>query len=205
MKLAIISGSHRPQSQSQKVANYAKQLALSLDLASEAEVISLGGNPLPLWDEGVWSGEAQWQAVLEPIQTTLRNSDALIVVTPEWHGQVPAGLKNLMLLLSTAEVGHKPALIVSVSASEVGGAYPVSELRMSSYKNNRICYLPEHLIIRNVNSVFNANPADNNVTNHEYLHKRLAWNLSLLQAYAKALTIVRNSVEITPSDFPYGM
>jgi hypothetical protein len=39
-------------------------------------------------------------------------------------------------------------LIIAVSGGAGGGAYPVAELRMSSYKNSRICYLPEHLIVR---------------------------------------------------------
>lgn len=205
MKLALISGSHRIDSQSEKVARYAKSVALKSGLATEAEVISLAGNPIPFWDEGLWSGDPKWQPILAPVQNLLRNSDALVIVTPEWHGQIPSGLKNLMLLLGVPEVGHKPALIISVSASEVGGAYPVAELRMSSYKNNRICYLPEHLIIRKVNSVFNANPADNDASAHDYLHKRLEWNLTLLNAYAQALTTVRAQVELTPTDFPYGM
>ena len=72
-----------------------------------------------------------------------------MVIAPEWHGQVPAGLKNFFLICGRAEVGHKPALITTVSSGD-GGAYPVAELRMSSYKNNRICYIPEQLIIRNV-------------------------------------------------------
>ncbi|WP_020561007.1 NADPH-dependent FMN reductase [Thiofilum flexile] len=204
MKLAIISGSHRLNSQSEKVANYVKEVALSSGVASSAEIISLAGNPIPLWDEGVWANEERWQQVLLPIQTVLRNSDAIIVITPEWHGQVPSGLKNLMLLLGVQEVGHKPALIISVSGSD-GGAYPVAELRMNSYKNNRICYLPEHLIIRKVNTVFNANPADNDASAQDYFHKRLVWDLSLLQAYAKGLSQVRASAEINPKDYPFGM
>ena len=31
----------------------------------------------------------------------------------------------------------------------------VAELRASSYKNNRLCYIPENLIVRNVGSVLN--------------------------------------------------
>ncbi len=45
-------------------------------------------------------------------------------------------------------------LIVAVS-SGAGGAYPVAELRMSSYKNSRICYIPEQIIIRDVENVLN--------------------------------------------------
>ena len=58
------------------------------------------------------------------------------------------------------QLGHKPALIVTVSSAD-GGAYPVAELRMSSYKNNRICYLPEHVILRNVERILNDDAKDN--------------------------------------------
>lgn len=125
-------------------------------------------------------------------------------MTPEWHGQVPAGLKNLLLLLGKAEVGHKPALIVSLS-SGVGGACPVAELRMSGYKNNRICYLPEHLIIRNVGRVLNADPTLNHPEEDDYLRRRITWTLKLLRAYAEALEPLRQHSWIHSADFPFGM
>ena len=59
---------------------------------------SLSGNPLPLWDEGVWSGDAKWTAVWKPVATELKSSDGLVVVSPEWSGMVPPGLKNFFLL-----------------------------------------------------------------------------------------------------------
>ena len=65
---------------------------------------------------------------------------------------VPAGLKNFFLCFGRNELAHKPGLIVGVSSAD-GGVYPVAELRMSSYKNSRICYIPEQLIVRNVESV----------------------------------------------------
>ena len=66
---------------------------------------------------------------------------------------VPAALKNFFLLwAATGELSHKPALPCAVSAGE-GGAYVISELRMSSYKNNRLCWLPEQLIARQVKSI----------------------------------------------------
>ena len=40
-------------------------------------------------------------------------------------------------------------LIVSISSGN-GGAYPISELRSSSYKNSHILWIPENIIIRNV-------------------------------------------------------
>ena len=114
MKITIISGSHRVPSNSQKVAEYVRKTLLDDGLADAAEIISLGGNPLPLWDEGLWSGDEKWKTALDPVRSQCRDSDGFVVVTPEWHGQVPSGLKNLFLLLDQKDVGHKPALIVAV-------------------------------------------------------------------------------------------
>ena len=159
MKISIINGSHRLNSQSLKVANYIQTL-LNGGISEQSWLFSLAGNPLPLWDQGVWDGDLEWTQLLTPIKEQLASSDAFVVVSPEWHGQVPAGLKNFFLLLGKNELGHKPALIVSVSSGE-GGAYPVAELRMSSYKNSRICYIPEHVIIRHAEKILNENPSEN--------------------------------------------
>jgi len=203
MKIAIISGSHRNNSQSLKVSKYINQ-TINTELSEETWLYSLENNPLPLWDEGVWNNEQKWLDILTPIREQLASSDALVIVTPEWHGQVPAGLKNFFLLFGKNELGHKPAFIVSVSAG-AGGAYPVAELRMSSYKNNRLCYIPEHLIIREVESVLNEKENDNNKRSDNYIKERLLWSLNILKEYATALKQVRESGVTETKKFGNGM
>lgn len=203
MKISIISGSHRENSQSLKVANYIKSL-LHEGVCEQSWLFSLAGNPLPLWDQGVWDGDAKWQQLLNPIKEQLASSDAFVVITPEWHGQVPAGLKNFFLLFGKNELGHKPALIVSVSSGE-GGAYPVAELRMSSYKNCRICYIPEHLIIRRVETVLNDDAASNDTKSDPYYRGRIKWSLNILKEYAAALKQVRASGATETEQFKNGM
>jgi NAD(P)H-dependent FMN reductase len=204
MKIMIISGSHRLHSQSEKVARHIEQTLLEQGLASEAEVFSLAGNPLPLWDEGIWNGDEQWQVLLQPLSAKLAASDGFVIVSPEWHGQVPAGLKNFFLLWGAGELAHKPALIVTVSSSD-GGAYPVAELRMSSYKNNRICYIPEQVIVRHVESVLNEDAGKNNPEADRYFRERIVYAGGILCAYAEALKTVRDS-GITQTDmFRNGM
>lgn len=204
MKITIVSGSHRHNSQSCKVADHIQSSLLEEKLCDETEIYSLEGNPLPLWDQGIWDGEEKWETLLAPLRETLQQSAAFVIIAPEWHGQVPAGLKNFFLIAGKNEVGHKPALIVTISSAD-GGAYPVAELRMSSYKNNRICYIPEQVIIRNVESVLNADPADNNADADSYFRERISWSLQVLKAYAEALKSVRES-GITHNDkFGFGM
>lgn len=204
MKITIISGSHRDPSQSMKVARHIQKTLVEKALCDQAEIFSLEGNPLPLWDQGVWDGEQRWKTLLEPLNEQLSSSDGFVVVAPEWHGQVPAGLKNFFLLVNRFNVGHKPALIVTVSSGD-GGAYPVAELRMSSYKNNRICYIPEQVIVRNVEKVLNEEPADNNPDTDGYFRERIEWSLGILQQYAVALRQVRESGVTTNDKFGNGM
>lgn len=202
MKITIISGSHRSNSQSYKVAQHINSVLQSDGVATY--ILDLSNNPLPLWDEGVWNGEQKWLDLMTAIKEELASSDAFVVITPEYHGQVPAGLKNLFLLLSKHEVGNKPALIVAVSSSD-GGSYPVAELRMSSYKNNRLCYIPDHLILRNIETILNKDAALNNEASHTYFKERIVWSLGLLKQYAIALKLVRDSGAADTDKFNNGM
>jgi len=204
MNVCIISGSHRSPSQSLKVARYIQSVLAGSKSGDQSEIISLADNPLPLWDQGVWEGDPKWVELMGPIKKQLQASDALVVVAPEWHGQVPAGLKNFFLLTGKQEVGHKPALIVGVSSGD-GGAYPVAELRMSSYKNNRICYIPEQIIVRNVESVLNDDDSHNNQDADRYFRTRIDWTLGILREYAAALRRVRESGALETDVFNNGM
>jgi len=204
MKISIISGSHRSPSQSEKVARHIeKTLDAEFD-DIDPLVYTLANNPLPLWDQSIWDDDEEWKQRLAPLQQQLSDSDAFVIIAPEWHGQVPAGLKNFFLMFNRFQVGHKPALIVTVSSAD-GGAYPVAELRMSSYKNNRICYIPEHVILRNVESILNENAEDNNSDADGYFRERISWALGLLRGYAVALKGMRETTEIHHDKFGNGM
>ena len=203
MKIGVITGSHRKDSQSSKVGRF-----LSAQLDSRDSVTSwmldLGKSPLPLWDEDLWNGGPQWSAIPD-IKAELDSSDGFIVIAPEWHGMVPAALKNFFLLwAATGELSHKPALPCAVSAGE-GGAYVISELRMSSYKNNRLCWIPEQLIARNVNAICNENSNDNDDERHDTFVDRSRYALDLLLSYANALNAVRDSGLIDHDSFMNGM
>jgi len=204
MKITIISGSHRKVSQSEKVARFIQRTLEEQKLCENAWLFSLAANPLPLWDESIWEADPAWERRLAPISAELASSDAFVVISPEWHGQVPSGLKNFFLMWGKGELAHKPALIVTVSSAD-GGAYPVAELRMSSYKNNRICYIPEQVIVRNVESVLNDDPAQNNADADSYFRERIAYALNILKEYALALGQVRASGAADLSKFKNGM
>ncbi len=204
MKISIISGSSRNNSQSEKIARYVQATLVENKYCDETWLFSLKGNPLPLWDESIWDGDTKWQQRLQPISEQLTASDGFVVISPEWHGQVPSGLKNFFLMWGKGELAHKPALIITVSSGD-GGAYPVAELRMSSYKNNRLCYIPEQVIVRNVESVLNDREADNNPDADQYYRSRFSYALGILKEYAVAMRQVRESGVTEMGVFKNGM
>jgi NAD(P)H-dependent FMN reductase len=207
MIYTVISGSQRQKSQSAKVARFCEFLLKKNDASSDVEVHELAASPLPFWEDSMWdpnfAENPKWKTTWIPLRDRLRRSDALVVVSPEWAGMVPGGLKNLFLFCGNPEMGHKPGLIVTVSASG-GGAYPVAELRASSYKNNHLCYIPDHVIVRNVKTVMN-DTASSAGPDDDRIRIRLDYSLKVLGEYARALKAVRESPVINFKDFANGM
>jgi len=202
MQITIIVGSHRKESASSRVAAFVAGSLTAADPSITVDTIDLAGNPLPLWDESVWQPEGVLAAAWKPYRDRLRKADGFVIVTPEWAGTVPPGLKNLLLLAGPKEVGHKPALIVAVSSGR-GGSYPVNELRTSGYKNNRLCYIPEQVLVQDVADVLAGDePAGDR---DGWLRRRIGFAVGILLEYAKALASVRASGRTDDAEFPYGM
>ncbi|WP_026376161.1 NADPH-dependent FMN reductase [Aestuariibacter salexigens] len=196
--VTIVTGSHRRDSESVKIGRMIAEKLQHHDNCQSAELIDLSDFALPYWKESYSESE---QAEIERVRSQLQRSDAFVFVIPEWNGMVPAAMKNLFLLYSTAEFGHKPALIASVSAS-IGGTYPINEMR-ATYKNSRICYLPEHLIYRDVGTIFNGKKNDNKDA-EAYMSERTDFALNYLMLYSDALKKVRDNAP-EYGDFGNGM
>ncbi|ENM5796497.1 NAD(P)H-dependent oxidoreductase [Vibrio mimicus] len=197
MKLTLVSGSQRAHSQSLNVANYLKSLAEAH--FDQIEILDLHELDLPFWNEGVWQNREQWQPWRNVAQG-LKQSDAFVFITPEWHGMATPALKNFLLLTTDDELAHKPALLVSVSAS-VNGVYPISELRMTGNKNNHVCFLPDHLIFRDCEQLITA---DHQLTDPQ-MQARSEYTIALLSAYATALAPVHRDMVNLGKTFRYGM
>lgn len=203
MKVSIIVGSHRPNSQSLKVARYLSKRITELTQLKEQFLLDLAETEIPFWEEGVGEKDNEtWKPIWSPIEQELDTSTCFIIVSPEWGGMVPAKLKNFFLLANAEVLGHKPALIVSIS-SGIGGSYPVHELRISSYKNTKLCYIPEHLIVRYVTEVLNETPTPDS-KNDTYIRLRIDYALQLLDLYNHAFLDIRSS-GFKFNEYPFGM
>ncbi len=191
--IALLAGSSRPDSQSAKVARYLTRRLVDLQSSLQTELIDLALEPLPLWPGAPaehWPGHAE----------ILRRADALVLVTPEWNGMACPAVKNFFLYAGRDELAHKPCLLVGVS-SGIGGAYPISELRASGYKNCRLCHIPEHLIIRQVEKVMNEGDAAD--AEDVRTRRRADYALQVLLQYSEALAPIRSRIEL--GEFPTGM
>ncbi|PJZ83345.1 NADPH-dependent FMN reductase [Leptospira harrisiae] len=200
MKICLVAGSHRKNSQSLKVGKF---LVKSLESKGiETILLDLGGNPLPLWEPGMWEKDSEIKKFWTTYNNGLGSADAYVFLSPEYAGMASPALKNFFLYLSSGDLSHKPGLIITVS-SGMGGSYPNAELRMSSYKNTRIVYLPDHVIVRHVESVLNTDTPEGK--DDEYIRLRLNYVLNVLLEYAKALNQVRQSGVIDLKTYPFGL
>ena len=199
MKISIISASHRINSQSKKISNFIQDNLFKMDSNLDTHILDLAEAGLPLWSPEKKDGKGVWGENWNSISVNLNVSDGFILVVPEYGGMATPAAKNIFLLCGNGELAHKPGLIVSIS-SGTGGAYPISELRSSSYKNTHLMWIPENIIIRNVEE-FNPGAHGRNIPH--WLDDRIDYVLRLFLTYASKMKPIREI--INRKDFGNGM
>ena len=199
MKISIISASHRKKSQSKKVSKLLHRSLLNLKTDLDIFTLDLAEVSLPFWSPEKKDGKGIWGKTWDTISQSLKKSDGFVLVVPEYGGMATPAAKNIFLLCGNGEFAHKPGLIVSVSSGN-GGAYPISELRSSSYKNTHLMWIPENIIIRNVEEF---NPGDHGKNIPNWLDDRINYVLELFLAYVSYMRPLREIVN--RKDFGNGM
>jgi NAD(P)H-dependent FMN reductase len=191
MKLAIISGSPRENSQSARVADYIQataETACGFDtravrlvdiIRRDADYLSLAKNP-ELQEMAAWA-------------------EGFVFVTPEYAGMAPPALKQLFFKIEAQALTHKPAIAVGVSSGP-GGTYPVTELRGLSAKNTRLLYVPENVIVRNVHDGFFQDDSQS-----AEVKARILLALQSLHIYMDRLAPVRDQLAALNSEQRFGM
>ena len=180
MKISIISASHRKESESERIANLIGSKIKSNQPSINLFNLDLSLSNLPLWSPNKKNGSGIWGEKWKNISNELKQSDGFILVVPEYGGMAAPAAKNFFLLCGNGELAHKPGLIVSVSSGN-GGAYPIADLRSFSYKNTHIMWIPENIIIRNVQEY---NPGNHGNSIPEWLDNRIDYTLEILLAYS---------------------
>jgi NAD(P)H-dependent FMN reductase len=147
IKLLVISGSMRSESYSSRVLELAKNKADSLGV--QTELINLRNLKLPFCDGGTnYSGFPD----LERFRQSVKKADALILVTPEYHGSVSGALKNAIDLLDYEHLEGKACALIAICGG-IANTGAVNTLRI-------VCrwlhahVIPEQLVISEVETAF---------------------------------------------------
>jgi len=199
MKISIISASHRKASQSKRVADIFGSRLKVINSSIKNFDLDLGSSNLPFWSPEKKGGQGVWGKKWQDISQNLKNSSGFVLVVPEYGGMATPQAKNFFLLCGDGELAHKPGLIVSVSSGN-GGSYPIGELRSSSYKNTHLMWIPENIIIRNVEDYL---PGSHGDLIPEWMDNRVDYCLKLLIAYSENMQSLIKL--INRKDFANGM
>lgn len=200
MKIVIISGSARTNSQSIRIAAWIER---HLRSQHETTVLDLSEVYVPEDPSRLWSKKSDEYARFVVTKQMLAEAEALVVVSPEWSGMTPGKLISLFQAIDAAGdhvVAHVPALMVTNSNAR-GGAYPASILQGYAAKNSHLLWIPEHIIIRFNETMLQEDPGDDDA----YIQARLLAGLTLLTQYAEALTPHRATIRAHLKDYPNGM
>ncbi len=209
MNIVIISGSHRPNSNSVKLANKINENVLAQLSTVDSHIIELAKFPALLshyGDEQFQSNELQQQKA--HVLDLLYGADGIIIIAPEWGGSLPPALVNLLLLCANGSagglpLGHKPAFAVGVSDSGAG-ASPVSQLKAYSAKNTHLTWCPQHAIVQNVSEFLTAPwPSPNNDRTGQ-LQSRFQTGIESLLLYAEQLKPIRDQLVTLSKVHPFG-
>ena len=199
MKISIISTSHRKNSQSKRISNIFKNFILEISNSTECFNLDTFDSNIPIWTSEKKENVNFWEKEFKKISLELNSSDGFIFIVPEYGGMATPNSKNFFLVFNNGELFHKPGLIVSISSGN-GGAYPISELRSSSYKNSHIMWIPENIIIRNVEQF---SPGKHGELIPPWIDNRIKYSCDLLLKYSKYLKPIQKY--INRKEFSNGM
>ncbi len=113
-------------------------------------------------------------------------------------------------MAEATEIGHKPVLLVSV-VNGISGAYPIAELCMNAFSNNKLVAIPDHLIIRNVEEILNSHDIETKqiTARDKSISHRIGYSLHTLHHYSQALKNLRECLQSNAYEnehlYPYGM
>lgn len=124
-QISIISSSIRTGKKSDTVALYLQQYIRENKLAN-VQIIDLKQLDFPLFEEQIKHQQNPSLLALE-FKNKIISSDAIIIVSPEYNGSIPASLKNVIDLLHE-EWFNKTIAFSTVSANEFGGLEALTHL-----------------------------------------------------------------------------
>ena len=125
MKIAILLGSIRAGRQTHKIAYYVEQKLQERGV--DTVMIDLANHPLPLMDER----KGHQRPITGEVASTgvqLKEADAILLVSPEYHGSFTGVLKNA-LDYYWSEFARKPIGVIATGSGRMGGINASTQLQ----------------------------------------------------------------------------
>jgi NAD(P)H-dependent FMN reductase len=129
IELSLLLGSVRIGRRSEGVAKYLLS-QLGNDARFQADLVDLARYRFDLLEQRP-SEMVEVPEALEAFSRRLRESDALLIVSPEYKGGIPGALKNAIDLLEPGILRRKPVGICTVSTGGFGGLQCLIQLRLT--------------------------------------------------------------------------
>lgn len=124
MKVAIMLGSVRSGRQTHKPAYFLEKSLISRGI--DTDLVDLMMEPLPVFGDP--SGKMERNGTYSSIAKRLDEADAIILITPEYHGSFSGVLKNALDFFGK-EFSKKPIGVSSVSTGGMGGINASTQLQ----------------------------------------------------------------------------
>ena len=121
MKVAILLGRLRKDRNSFHLAHYLQKLLSNKDI--QADFIDLALTPLPIYGE-----KGGNESHVDDIGNVLNQSDAILLVSPEYHGGFSGAMKNALDYF-WIEFKKKPVGVATTSAGRMAGIDASTQLQ----------------------------------------------------------------------------
>lgn len=129
-RILALVGSVRAASTNRQLAEAARDVA-----PEHIEVLTFDGlAELPFYNED-HDNDAERPEAANRLRAAAKDADALLLITPEYNGTIPAVLKNAIDWLSrpfgAGALKGKPAAVIGTSMGQYGGAWAIADAHKS--------------------------------------------------------------------------
>lgn len=166
IKVLGICGSMRPDSATAK----AVQLALlgASEAGAEVEFYDIAENGLPFCDAR--DDESTYPESVHSFRQKIRETQGIIIGTPEYHNSMTGALKNALDLCSFEEFEHKMIGVIGVAGGAMGAINSINHLR-TVMRGIGAWVVPHQVSISHSETLFDINGSLNDKALHERIKK----------------------------------
>ncbi|MEO6054728.1 MAG: NADPH-dependent FMN reductase [Chthoniobacterales bacterium] len=164
MRIVLLSGTNRPNSNTRKVT--AELEAIYREIGNPVEVLDLADLPPEIFNPASY---AEKPASFARFTDAILASDGVHIVTPEYNGSIPGILKYFIDMLPFPEsFENRPIAFTGLAAGMWGALRPVEQLQLIF--GYRLAYIfPERVFMPTINSVM----GEQGLLNDPILRERL--------------------------------